>query len=441
MRKCKTCKPIINPVQIVCPQPAVCVDAIACSEIIDAACIQYTGENLLLCSTTYSVVNTYDSLESILVALVAAYCDVPPRCKLKINFAASEGSYPSVSASITDGVGPYTYEWGLEQGNFLGHNIKGSSTQSTIDLECIGENAIETGTFNKYIKISHLALKVTDSMGCSTIEYFVYTSDCYVQIVDAPQPRFPFVGGRIFKNNGYETPFALTPMDFMDNLRYMPTCDELKNMCCVECYVEGEEANSTFRMARDIYFRNLNENILDENVGSIYPDKPLDYSPYETGGLGDKTVFHKGGLMNYNILWGCPECTFRIWTEIKWPQLNNQTLAQRFSMLNPQNCTKFYWLDSVPFGSTPPTGQPGQMVKWATNPLNHTYYDEYAWDPVTNSWRGDLALLLGLHIGNKNRQKRDAYLKALTELILANSPFLYANDYGLFHRYKYELKP
>jgi len=39
-----------------------------------------------------------------------------------------------------------------------------------------------------------------------------------------------------------------------------------------------------------------------------------------------------------------------------------------------------------------------------------------------------------------NGARRDAWYKALGELILANTAFLWANDYALFHRYKYELK-
>jgi hypothetical protein len=119
--------------------------------------------------------------------------------------------------------------------------------------------------------------------------------------------------------------------------------------------------------------------------------------------------------------------------------LNNQTLAERFPMINVNTGEKFIWIDAVPFGQTPPTGQPGQLVKWATDPLDQTYFGEYAWDPVTNTWSQTLGDILG-EINTTSRGQRDAWFKALNELILANGPFVWANDYALLHRYKYELK-
>ena len=446
---CKNCggsnkKVILNytpKAYTICPDPGACSESYACSEILDAACVQYTNNNIIYCDSSFIAINKFDSVEEAFQKLLDLICQTPPRCSIKVAIVPNpdETQTPTLTASVTDGVGPYTYKWEIAQGPFKGHLISGSTTTQNLNLICIASNTIRTGSLDKNIKTSNIKLTVVDSKGCKQTVHFVYTSDCYAQPLTQSQPRQPFLGGRLFNNNGYETPFALTPMDFMDNPDYMPTCPELKNICCVEGYPTYGDAGSQYRADRDEYFKDLNENTLSENVGSPSPSTPLNYSQWEPGGLADELVLYKGGLMNYNILWGCPECTFRIWTEISWPQLNNQTLAERFSMLDPEDCTKFYWIDAVQLGNTPPTGQPGQLLKWATDPLCVDCYGEYAWDPDTNSWSETLGSILG-EINTTDRARRDAWLKATIELLLANGPFLWANDYALLHRFKYELK-
>ena len=425
----------------ICPDPGTCPESYACSEILDSACVQYTNNNILYCGTTFVVISKFENLESALQSLLDIICQTPPRCALEVNIVPNpdDEDTPTLTASVANGQAPYTYEWEIAQGDFVGHFVSGSTTLPTLNLTCIAANAIMTGNIDKNIKVSNIQLTVKDSRGCKETVHFLYASDCYSIIVDPPQPRQAFLGGRIFNNNGYETPFALEPMDFMDNPDYMPRCTELKNICCIEGYPSYEDAASEYREARDQYAQAVNENTLNENVGSPEPTFPLDYTQWEPGNLGDQLIFHKGGLMNYNILWGCPECTFRVWNEISWPELSNQTLAERFSMLDPEDCTKFYWIDAVPFGNTPPTGQPGQLVKWATDPLDPTLFGEYAWDPVTNIWSETLGGII-VNIGLPDRSKRNAWLAAFNSVLFANGPFLWANDYVMFHRFKYELK-
>lgn len=449
MPVCKNCggsnkKVILNytpKAYTICPDPGTCSESYDCSEILDAACVQYTDNNIIYCNSSFIAINKFDSIEEAFQKLLDLICQTPPRCALKVNIVpnSNEATTPTLTASVTNGVGPYTYKWEIAQGIFKGHLISGSTTTQNLNLICIASNTIRTGSIDKNIKISNIKLTVTDSEGCRQTVHFVYTSDCYSQPVTPSQPRQAFLGGRLTNTNGLDSKFALVPMDFTDNPAYMPTCPELKNICCNECYVDSEEAAAEFRESRDRYIKYLNENILNEFVGAPKPNIYLDYSQWLPGGLGDKTVFHKGGLVNYNMLLGCPECTYKLWTEIPWPALGGQTLAQRFPTININTGTKFYWIDAVDIGDTPPIGQPGQLLNWATNPLNPTYYGEYAWDPATNTWSLTLGGILG-DIANTDRSRRDAWVKAFNELILANSPFLWANDYALLHRFKYELK-
>lgn len=425
----------------VCPDPGICPDKYSCSEILDAACVQYTSTNISYCGASYIVIDKFDSLEIALQRILDILCDDPPRCALEVEIIPNESDdeTPTLSSTVSNGQAPYTYKWEIAQGDFVGHFISGPTTLPTLNLTCIASKAITTGNVDKNIKISNIQLTVTDSRGCKKIMHFLYASDCYAMIVNEPEPRQQFLGGRISNSNGSDTPFAFVPMSFMDDPDYMPICTELKNLCCAECYNDSEEASADYRANRDRYLRDLNENLLNEFTGSVYPEKYLNYTVWEPGGLGDLTIFNKGGLINYNMLNGCPECTFRIWTEIKWPALNNQTLAERFPTINVNTGIKFYWLPAVHFGNTPPTGQPGQLLKWANDPLDPTTYGEYAWDPVTNSWSEILAGILS-DLNTTSRARRDAWIKAFNEILLANNPFLWANDYALLHRFKYELK-
>ena len=42
-------------------------------------------------------------------------------------------------------------------------------------------------------------------------------------------------------------------------------------------------------------------------------------------------------------------------------------------------------------------------------------------------------------VTSDNRRKRDAYLKALNEMLLAHAPFMAANEYFPFHRWRNEI--
>lgn len=422
----------------ICPNPLSCPESYDCSEILDAACIAYTAGDIMYCGTDFIALNNFENLESALNNILELACR---KCSLnvKIYSNASDENLPSLTTEITNGEGPYTYQWEIAQGEFVGHFISGSTTLPTLNLTCIAANSIRTGNIDKNIKVSNIKLTVIDSKGCKEIVHFVYASDCYSMIVTEPQQMPSYLGGRIVNFTNTETKLLFQPLDFMDDPTYMPTCTEIKNMCCVECYEQGtQEVPATdYRKNRDQFLKNLNENLLNERVGSPSTNKAINYTQWTPGNLADQLIIYKGGLVNYNGLWGCPECSTRIWSEIKFPELGDNTLAEVFPMIDPDTGAQFIWIDAVPLGETPPTGQPGQLVKWATDPLNPNNFGEYAWDPRTNTWNETLGFLLQKL---NNQAKRDAWLKSLGEVILASGPMIWANDYALFHRYKYELK-
>jgi hypothetical protein len=446
MAVCKNCggsnkKVILNYTPksyTICSDPTVCTESYNCSEILDATCIQYTAGDIIYCGTTFSVVNNFENLENALQNILDVICR---HCQLTVNIIANtdENNLPSLTSEITNGEGPYTYQWEIAQGEFVGHFISGSTTLPTLNLTCIAANSIRTGDIDKNIKVSNIKLTVTDSKGCKETVHFVYTSDCYSMIIDPPQETQPYLGGRLVNTLYGDTQFAVIPMDFMNDPRYMPTCTELKNICCVECFESYSVASTSYRRNRDEYFKSLNENLINEQYGTEYLNTSLNFTQWDPGNIADQLILYKGGLENYNYLSGCPECSFRVWSEIKWPTLNNKTLAEIFPMINLNTGVKFVWLDAVQFGEIPPTGQPGQLIKWGIDPLDPTYLTSHAWDPTTNSWSSVLADVID-EINTPNKDRTQAWLKAFNELVLATVPFVWANDYALFHRYKYELK-
>ena len=82
-------------------------------------------------------------------------------------------------------------------------------------------------------------------------------------------------------------------------------------------------------------------------------------------------------------------------------------------------------------GDLPITGQPGDLILVGDVNTNVGY----AWNPLTNSWSttfyDDIESCL-----TEIRQKRDAFIKAKSEMILAMRPFTWANNYLLFHGIK-----
>lgn len=408
-----------------------CLDPVKCSEIIDAACIQYTGENLTLCETSYVIISKYDYLEDILSNIISVLCNP---CNIQVSFIASE-SMPNLTALASGGTAPYTYEWGFAQGNFVGHTILGPINTNTLNLLGIGTHGIETDTFNTFIKLSMMYVDVTDSAGCISRHYYTYTSDCYQQIVTPPTFTQGAYGKLTVQNESqFGTFWRMGGFDFMDDITKMPTCEELKNICCSVEGMDWGDAAGKYRADRDAFLEALNENMLAENVGFPEPyfHSVADDSQWAVGGLADQIAFEKGGENLYNIPLGCAECYRKAWKELHYDVLGGKTLAEYLPTVN----AKFIWLPAITNPLAPlPTGQPGQLIK-RNDPNDPGTYLELAWDPNKKKWS---EILMGPleDFMTTNRERRNANLKAFNELTLALRPFIWANEYLPFHRLKY----
>jgi len=158
IQKCKSCRGnLFTPSQPCVTQQ--CIQNTKCSEIIDAACIAYSGQDLLLCQE-YKLISQNDNVEVALQNLFASACE---NCAMSVEITPVEGSYPSLTAAVTNGTGPYTYNWSIAQGPFVGHDVLGSTNLNTLDLEGIGANSILANypTTCDYVVLTNFNVTVT----------------------------------------------------------------------------------------------------------------------------------------------------------------------------------------------------------------------------------------------------------------------------------------
>jgi hypothetical protein len=489
IQKCKSCRGnLFTPSQPCITQE--CIQNTKCSEIIDAACIAYSGQDLLLCQE-YNLILQNDNVEVALQKLFAAACD---NCAMSVEVTSVEGSYPSLTAAVTNGTGPYTYNWSIAQGPFVGHDILGDTDLNTLDLETIGANSIlanypttcnyltvtnnrATSRFYEYtncageelsftltaeeeseiicvqnwnialepediiddksticdqrelIKSTVVRLDVTDSKGCVKSVYYDYSCDCYVQTQDPEGVYTEYVGGNL---KLWDLPTA--GVNFLDRDDTTITCSELKSFGCITpsetLYYEYREKKDDFYKATSCLVTSEQSSLTPEQIAiQCAPDLPVDYSPWLPNGLADQTIVNKGRLSLAKIDFGCPEYTFWIWNNVHYTSLNGDRIVDRLPTVKDHMII----LSPINLISEIPTiGTPGDIVR--CDEANNFY----AWDPTLNQYTSELGQAIA-DILNLKRAKRDAQLKAWNELMLAQESFLLCVETLPLHRYKYEL--
>jgi hypothetical protein len=447
MPACKNCggsnnKVVYNytpKIYTICPTPANCADDNKCSEILDAACVQYTGNDIIKCSTE-DVVIQYDSAEEAFIKIIDLLCEKLPQ-PISSLFAdiveeTDENGFPKLSAIAVNGVAPYTYEWKLKNDKLAPHYIEGSNTQVSLRLNCLGENGFavenvedtEDPLFN--IKVSNVYLKITDATNATAFTHYDYIYNCYLPIANEPiEQEYLGSAKMAFYDNG---PYPIVnTFQFMDDVTELPTCESVKNYNC------DVNMSIQYRVLRDQLLKDQNENTLNYQAGgrNIFPPYfiPLDYSIWGRDSLSTEVyagLQHIGKIIN--VPKGCPACSYYFWN-IPVPAYNNQTLAERYPEAQ-YPCGDFVFMPMLyeTIEEYPP-GIWGQVV--------YIYGDHYVWDPIDNIWSITLGNAME-NIFSNWRAKRDYWLKALNEIALAQVAFILANDYCPLHLYKYaQMKP
>lgn len=449
MPACKNCggsnkKVVYNytpKIYTICPAPATCADENKCNEILDAACVQYTSNNIIKCSTE-DIVIQYDSAEDAFIKIIDLLCEKLPQplssLAADIVEETDENGFPKLSAIAINGVGPYTYEWKTKNDERAPHYIEGSNTNVSVRLNCLGENGFavelpqdtEDPLYN--IKITNVYLKITDSTNATAYAHYDYINNCYLPVANEPIEQAYIGSEKMYFWEYGEHPISMTFV-FQDDVTELPTCDSVKNYNC------AEEYNTEYRELRDQLLKDMNENALNYGSGgrNVIPPffKTLDYSIWERDGMGTQSY---AGLQHIakiiNVPKGCPACAYTYFWNRPMPSYNNQSMAERYPE-SEYPCTS---LNSYPrlyeTIEEYPAGQWGDVLT--------VDGDDYMWDPIDNVWSITLYEEGVSDIHTNMRQTRDAWLKALNEMCLAQAPFTLANDYFALHLYKYaQIKP
>ncbi len=225
-----------------------------------------------------------------------------------------------------------------------------------------------------------------------------------------------------------------TTFVFMDDITELSTCEYIKNYIC------DSERDSYTRYLRDTLLREQNENAVNYLSGGrgLFPPYffPLDYSIFERDGLYSQQWM---GLQQFpkivTVPKGCLPCTQTyLWNRII-PDYG-QSLAERY----PQPEYACLMFNEIPrlFQTLAeyPDGQWGDVLL-----LDISGNFQYAWDPIDNIWSSVLfSAIEDSYV--KYTATRDAHLKAINELSLAQNAYLLGGDVAALHRYRYaQIKP
>lgn len=93
---------------------------------------------------------------------------------LSVDIDYSSTPTKTLSTTITNGLGPFTYEWTTEQNDVLGYNISGSTTSSSIQIST-GSNyfsGVFMGPTSGQVYEALFKVKVTDAVGQVSSAYY-----------------------------------------------------------------------------------------------------------------------------------------------------------------------------------------------------------------------------------------------------------------------------
>lgn len=184
-----------------CPTPEGCPDPQPCSEVFDAQCIVYTGDPIICDQDT--VVATNDTVADALNQVVDYFCDNSGGGTVIVdggdNVTVTEDTIGNVTtytinatccptfavdinkanieiyrldSTLTNGTGPFTYEWTVEQNEFPGLAFTGSTTSANVTLEPIAGNFVSAPAIGAEIFQVLVKVKVTDSAGQIATAYY-----------------------------------------------------------------------------------------------------------------------------------------------------------------------------------------------------------------------------------------------------------------------------
>jgi hypothetical protein len=186
--KCKNCgcDDSFMPSPAPCPTPIGCPTPQPCSEVFDAQCVVYTGEDIL-CDTDV-VISKNDTVAEALENVVDYFCNAAPPVSCCPTFAAdiqpSQTLEFGLRVNLTNGTAPFTYAWSYAQyavgssNDFRGIVFVGPLNNQDVQIT-IDDNFYDglggTPSVSKRIYSTHVKVRVTDSVGQIADAYYIAT--------------------------------------------------------------------------------------------------------------------------------------------------------------------------------------------------------------------------------------------------------------------------
>jgi hypothetical protein len=181
--------------------PIGCPDPYPCSEVIDAQCVLYSGDPIICNEDT--VVATNDTVADALNQVVDYFCDnsgggtvivdggdnvtvtedtignvttytINATCcpTFVVDISFSEAGGGTLSTTLINGTGPFTYEWTIEQNEFVGIAFTGPTNTSSVLIVTVLNNYVTVPALSGQSYSALVKVKVTDSVGQIATAYY-----------------------------------------------------------------------------------------------------------------------------------------------------------------------------------------------------------------------------------------------------------------------------
>jgi hypothetical protein len=156
-----------------CLDPTGCPEPQKCEETFDTDCVLYNGSNIECGGDV--IISSGDSVSTALQAIADIACTLGKPLPVATVVGNEDNT---VTCTPSGGVGPYTYQWTIEQGPFNCHTIVSGATSNILVLDPIPNKSFVAGSLGgdqvAVVWMTHLKVVVTDSEGSKVTKYYTY---------------------------------------------------------------------------------------------------------------------------------------------------------------------------------------------------------------------------------------------------------------------------
>jgi len=362
-------------------------------------------------------------------------------------------SFPSLTSTVVGGTPPYTYTWSISQGPFDGFIFSGETTQSSVNLISMSASSYSVGRYQpinndsitnngRSIGSVNVKLTVEDVNGYKASTQHIYLGEtCYPVYTHYIDPLvLPSVNCTPQPNENIQiVDLPSVDVDFMDDIRRVPTCYELDNL---GCGFDPEDYNNTYRASRNQLVANTNNNLLsfisniwDRNITDL--NYNFDPSPLKIKETAPVLTWFKGPMTVVNYPMGKSLNFYSGWTASNLT-ISGYTVESRMVGYKDSVLTQFYDTKNLPKVRTL-----AQLNAIIGNAGDTIYVDEtslsYAWDGISQIWSSNLYDALFDECIVYKLANRNFVFSTKTQLILAMKSFVWSNGYLPSHRIKKDL--